>query len=263
MPTAPPVPVQSVASALAVLDALVFEDAQHAGLPLTTLAQRLEMPPNTVHRLLQSLIACGYARQVDRGRYAAGPKVAAIGGQNRVLSEAGMAAVQESLARLSARLQEMVTFVALVDGRWRPVARKDADQAVKVAPAVDHPDNIYRMATGRALVAFATETVRKRIVERHGLPGARWNKIRSRRALDRACARIRERGACVIEDTGKEIVLFAVAVFAPPPPDKGNEGRLIGSLACSMPRYRSTPEKLEGMIHALQQEAEALGRRLD
>ncbi len=266
MVTATTATIQSVQNALEVLDCLVFDPKDAGGMSLSQLAARVDLPANSVHRVLQTLIACGYARQVARGRYAAGPKIDSVARRNRVLYGEGLARIERVVEAAGGELREMITFVTLVDGNWRPVTYKTADQDVVVRPVAQHPDSIYTLSTGRVLTAFASAEECERILAVHGLPGERWDGIADRDGFDAACARLREDGVCVIEQAMREVVMFAVPVTSSrqsvstrmTPDDK-----LFGALGCSLPLYRAEGEKLGRMIAVLQQYAARLGEEMN
>ena len=64
--------VQSVMRALGVLDELTAASGGGEGLSLSELARRTRLRPNTLHNILRSLIAAGYA---EAGRQAAAPRI--------------------------------------------------------------------------------------------------------------------------------------------------------------------------------------------
>jgi GntR family transcriptional repressor for pyruvate dehydrogenase complex len=79
-PRAPSPPVQTVARAFAVLEALA--DLDDAG--VVEIARRVGLHPSTAHRLLGALIDGGYAAQDPAtGRYRAGGKVLALASTSR------------------------------------------------------------------------------------------------------------------------------------------------------------------------------------
>jgi len=257
------VPVQSVRKAMDLLNILAFEDLAREGVTLTELARRLGQPANTTHNLLKSLAACGYAAQNQAGRYVVGPRCEAMGRWNRLAGEESGRMLQAAVARISAALNEGVVFVTLVDGGWVSVARAESQQGVQVAPLAMSPDNIYTLATGRVLTAFASPAEQERIVERHGLPRRRWGNLASQKALADACSAIREQGVCILGADGEgDIVMVACPAVAEPSGPTAEAGSLIGALGCYVPAYRCPRERLDEIVATLKAEAHQLGQHL-
>ena len=252
-------PVLSVNKALAVLDVLAFEDLAGRGLALSALARRVGQPVNTTHSQVRSLVDAGYAAQTDAGRYVAGPKCRQLGQWHRLQRPETLGVIESALGTLGQRLAEGVVFVALVDGQWVSVARRAPDQAIQVAPEAAHPDNIYTLTTGRILTAYASSEQLTRIVGRHGLPGPRWDNLRSAAALDRARAAVRAAGHARIGNETQGIVMLAVPVLAG---TGGDDARLLGALGCYAPLFRCPDERQKQVLAHLVAAATDVARQL-
>jgi IclR family acetate operon transcriptional repressor len=85
---APPRPdgVQSVIKALDLLEALAEAGGQ---LGLSDLAAELALPPPTIHRLVRTLLARSFVRQLPDRRYALGPALIPLGEAAGALNGAG------------------------------------------------------------------------------------------------------------------------------------------------------------------------------
>ena len=69
--------VQSLTRGLSILDALARAEG---GLTLTDIAQRVQLPPSTTHRLLATLEKMGYVYQMgDLGRWYVGLQAFTVG----------------------------------------------------------------------------------------------------------------------------------------------------------------------------------------
>jgi IclR family acetate operon transcriptional repressor len=68
--------IQSVDRAFAILEAMVDAEGE---VGLSELSERLELPVPTLHRMLRTLMAGGYARQLASRRYALGPRLITLG----------------------------------------------------------------------------------------------------------------------------------------------------------------------------------------
>lgn len=226
----PDVPVKSLKKALDLMDLLLFE-AGPEGLPLTRLAARLGLPPNTAHNLLKTMTVCGYAEQApDGARYRAGGKWQQAG-RLRLLQEREVLA--RRLQALAETLNETCVLATLANGDRVAVARAEGRQVVRVAPSAFEGSRIYDSPTGRILVAFADAAERRAVLERHGFPGPRWDGIRTDAALEKAIAAIRKTGSCWREDD--ELFACAAPILDP-------SGALIGAIGCYAPKFRCPPE---------------------
>jgi DNA-binding IclR family transcriptional regulator len=247
--------VQSVNKALVLLDLLAFEDLAGAGLTLSDLAKRVGQPLNTTHSQLRSLVEAGYASQNDAGRYTAGPKCRQLGQWHRLQRPESLDTIETALDALGRRLSEGVVFVTLVDGQWVSVARCAPDQAIQVAPEAMRPDNIYTLATGRILTAYANPEQLARIVARHGQPGSRWSSARGAAGLERARVEIRKRGYELIRQKTTGVVMFACPVL-------DDENSLLGALGCYAPLFRCPDERFRALLGHVRKAAVELGRHL-
>lgn len=97
------------------------------GCGITELAVRLELTKSNVHRLLQTLVACGYVQQAPSGRYAATMRAWEIGYQRWLRSEVHRAAAPyaQDLARRSERLVHLTVAdtgqILFVEQMGKPV----------------------------------------------------------------------------------------------------------------------------------------------
>ncbi len=178
-----PSTVKSLARALTILDALVF-DAPDDGLPLAELARHVGMPRNTCHKVLQTFVAAGYVRTDGTGRYAIGPRCVEIGRRAVLATAAVRRTVDAHLRALAADLGEGVIYTVLVDGQRRPLGRAEPNRAVRVDSGVLDRHGIYALPTGRVLLAYASPAEVERIAARPGPPPAPRARLASPRPRD-------------------------------------------------------------------------------
>lgn len=245
-----PVPVRSVKKALDLLEILVFQDLDRAGVSLSQLARRMNLCPNTAYNLLKTLLVCGYVEQKEDARYVAGSKCLQIGRWNRLTSAPARRAIVSGLQELRNRLKEGVVMAILHAGRRVELAHVDCNQSVCVNRAVLENDQIYNTATGRILMAHASSAELRQILERHGLPRAQWNGLDSARALQRALAGLRKAGACVVK-WPHELVACACPML-------DAQGKLLGALGCYVPFFRCPKKKEQAIIQELRRAADTL-----
>ncbi|MGI5869415.1 MAG: IclR family transcriptional regulator [Kiritimatiellia bacterium] len=240
----PAVPVKSLKKALDILSMLAFDDLAREGIALTEVARRMAMPVNTVHNLLKTMAVCGYVSQTEIGTYRAGPRMTEMGRLNRLLASAAAPEMQRHLAQLSDTLDEALVLAALVDGQRVTLCEATPNQAVGVNAAVLESRSLYAVPTGRVLAAYAEPEALERLIERNGLPGADWNDIHHRQALNHARAELRARGHEQIAPDGPDLVSFAVPVL-------GEGGRLLATLGCHAPLFRCDTQRQTAILARL------------
>ncbi len=234
-------PVESLRKGLQILELLC--GAGREGLALGEVAARMDLKPTTTHNLLKTLSMCGYAHNAGAGPYCLGEKAVDIA---RLVTATMPVpeSVRELLQELAGQLNESVVLTTLAGGYRRVLIRISSTRAVQVNSTVmDRPGgSIWATCTGWMLTAFCTSSERDAIVAREGLPGERWDGIRTRLALTRALAGIRE--AELAEQHGHEVAGLAVPVRAV-------DGILLGALGMHMPEYRWTSEIRNSKAKAL------------
>jgi DNA-binding IclR family transcriptional regulator len=157
--------VPSVERALDVLELLETSDGR---LTLTEIANRLDLPKGSAHRLLTTLRTRGYiaTRDGSRGGYVLGPRLAALGARAQERLDVGRAA-REPMRRL-----------AEATGEGCQLSIRSGWQAVCIArtPSPSHPEialtggvgsafPLHAVAVGKALLAFAPESIQHTVAE--------------------------------------------------------------------------------------------------
>ncbi len=222
--------IASIKKALDVLDILIFEDAQGRGLRLSELSERLDIKPNTLHGILQTIVACGYAEQ-DRGaRYHIGKRCRQIGVINRFRITPGMAEkLNASLGRLCDETGESVSFYVLDDGDRIIYANFSSKDIIKVDYTMLEEDSMYAYPSGRVLLAHADGEALEAILRKHGMPPG----IESKGQLIEVCKELREGWMLTKNKNG--VASFSIPIYY--------EEQLLGAVGVYMPSYRCTEEK--------------------
>jgi IclR family acetate operon transcriptional repressor len=145
--------VQSLDRAFDLLEAL----AGGAELGVTELAQRTDLVPSTVHRLLATLSKRGYvAQSADTGRYRLGYKVAEIaGGLEQGLAHL-RAVARPHLERISEQTGETVNLVVLDGERVVYVDQVEGTRRVRMFTAVGTAAPAHTTGSGKAILAYGT-----------------------------------------------------------------------------------------------------------
>lgn len=250
-----PNPVKSLQKALALLERLALGDLRRQGVTLTQLAQELDLPPNTAHNLLKTLVGCGYAAKLGRGRYVAGPKVTQLARATYATHPLTGERIRRALQHFAEKEGEACVCATLIDGERVLVGAVDSSQAVRVAHATVEAIPFFAKPTGRLLAALAEPAELTRILERHGLPREHWDGIADEAALQRALAHLRQQGYCEVEETALGVVALASPVTAA-------DGRHWGVVGTFAPAFRCKAAQRRHLRSALLELAALLAEEL-
>lgn len=249
------VPVMSVKKAMDLLEMLLFQDVKRNGIRLSDLAAKLNIPDNTARNLLKTMIECGFVAQNQEARYIAGKKCQQIGAINKYTSESVNNAINRALDKFIEKIDENVTFAILSNGYRDIITEIGSNKTVKVVYERVNSYNIYTMATGRILAAYADKDELAQIIRRYGMPGEHWNSIKDMDTLKLELQAIRKKGFCVISVKKSETMTFACPVL-----DRNN--KLIGSVGSFAPIFRCSHKKQRELIQALRKAAAELSVEL-
>ena len=201
--------VQSVERALDLLEILA-ELGGDAG--LSELSEQSGLPLPTIHRLMRTLVARGYARRLPSRRYALGARVMGLGdAAGRQLG----AGARRHLARVARELGETANL-AMLDGDMAVyVAQAASSHSMRMFTEVGRRVHLHSTGVGKALLGERPDAAVREIASRAGLEPATDRTITDVDALVAAVGEIRERGYAV--DDGEQEI--GVRCFAVPVPD--------------------------------------------
>jgi DNA-binding IclR family transcriptional regulator len=243
---------------LAILELLIEHPA---GLPVSTIAARLDMPASAAHRLLNDLARLGYVRQ-DRaqGDYALTIKLAAMG--LSFLGQSGITDVaQPILDRLAAESRELVRL-SVFDGEnlvWVGVAQ-GATSGLRYDPGREQGVIVHfaSSAGGQAFLSAMSDEDALMAVSRQGLaptqPGGGAGAPASAIDLLARLADARSRGYAIAIDA----YLAGMAAMAVPVRRAGT-GEVLGCLSIAAPSVRLDEARMAELAPALQTAADEIG----
>jgi DNA-binding IclR family transcriptional regulator len=247
---------------LAILELLV-DEARGAsqgviqGVSLSQIAQRLDLPLSTTHRLLNALVDRQYARQNPvTEQYEATLSVAALG--LRLLASSGLTDLyQPVLDELAAATGELVRLAVLEGDKLIWIARaQGARSAIRYDPVSGRDVPLHATAMGKAWLATLTEADAMRIVTQAGFVGAQGPAaVSSVAALRDELRRTRERSyGLVCEEAEPGISAIAMVVRDSARPEAG----VVGCVSIGGPTFRLNQERLLGFLPALRDTVERL-----
>src|SRR5690625_2887855 len=230
--------VQSVDRTIELLELLADEGGQAS---LSELASQTELPLPTIHRLMRTLLAHGYVRQLPSREYSLGPRLIRLG--ESAGRQFGTAA-QPFLTRLARELGESANLAIIDRDMAVYVAQASSSHSMRMFTEVGRRVFTHSTGVGKAILAQLPDPAVEDILTRAGMPPATSKTIDTVPDLLTELDRIRERGYAV-DDGEQEIGVrcFAVPVLGAPTPT---------ALSLSGPDARVPPEFGERAVPVLQ-----------
>ncbi|MEV7132788.1 IclR family transcriptional regulator [Arthrobacter sp. NPDC093128] len=238
------------------LGLLVLLGDEPRGASAAELSRRAELPFSTTYRLLGSLTRDGFVDyEPDGRRYHLGLRVFQLG--QRVSNHHGFAGTALPILRRVTEKTGEATILSVRDGHHHLTVNKvDGPQTFRVTSDPGHLGALHTTSVGKALVAFAEDAERQRLVEELELEPLTEFSITDREAFRAEIEHVRRRGYAVMDEEN-ELGMRAVAV-----PVFNAQGFAFASLATAVPVFRLTLENLVALVPALQEAAAELSARL-
>ncbi|WP_349829043.1 IclR family transcriptional regulator [Brevibacterium litoralis] len=205
--------VKSVDRAFLLLERIAVAGGETT---ISHLAEEVSLPLPTIHRLLRTLVASGYLRQLPNKHYSLGPGLVRLG------ESAGQqlgAWARPHLAGLVEELGETANMAILDDDRVTYVAQVPSAHSMRMFTEVGRRVHAHTSGVGKAILAQLTDRHVEEIVTSAGMPVATEHSIGTLGTLREELTRIRARGFAV-DDNEQEIGVrcFAVPVPGMPTP---------------------------------------------
>jgi len=240
---------------LSILELLVD---QPEGLPMSLIAQRLELPVSATHRLLTVLVQKKYVRQDPiTERYLPTMVLAALGlrlVENTSLTET----CQPILEDLALKVQELVRLAILEGEELIWVAKaQGARNSIRYDPISGRRATLHATAMGKAWLATLDENVAVDLIQKQGFQGdlVGPRAIKSTPELREQLRLTRERGFALVEEeaeAGISAIAFVVRNSTQP-------GRpVVGAISIGGPSFRLSRDRLISFRDLLQTAAENL-----
>jgi IclR family acetate operon transcriptional repressor len=245
----------TIRSAARVSRILTHVAEQPAGSTAKEIAAALELPLPTAYHLLGTLVSEGLLAKDGQRRYQLGPVVGTIAdAYSRQLAPPEY--LVPPLHRLAAETSETAYLATWRHGRIAVLASVEGNNAVRVSGL--HLGFVgfgHARASGKALLAFATEAARRTYLLANPLVPVTVRTIVERDEFDLELERTRVRGYAVDEEEFREGVACAAAPVL-------EDGRILAAYSISAPseRFRRNREHLVEKLLAASREAEAASR---
>jgi DNA-binding IclR family transcriptional regulator len=238
------------------LSLLVLLGDEPRGASAAEISRRAELPFSTTYRLLGSLARDGFVDyEPDGRRYHLGLRIFQLG--QRVSNHHGFAGTAMPVLRRVTEQTGEATILSVRDGNHHLTVNKvDGPQIFRVTSDPGHLGSLSTTAVGKALVAFAEDAERERLLEELPLEALTDKSITDRQLFRDEIERTRRRGYAVMDEEN-EAGMRAVAV-----PLLNGQGHAFASLATAVPVFRLSLEALEAHVPLLQDAAAELAARL-
>jgi IclR family acetate operon transcriptional repressor len=245
--------VQSLTRGLNILEALARAEG---GLTLTDVAQRVDLPPSTAHRLLATLDRMGYVYQAgDLGRWYVGLQAFTVG-STFLASRDFVAQSHPHMRRLMEQSGETANL-AILDGTGavfidQVQCREMMRTIVKLGSRVP----LHASGVGKAMFAALPDDEIEAILKVKGLPRITANTITSPETMWAAIRVIRQRGWS-FDDEEHALATRCVAA-----PIYNEHAEVLGAISLAGPSSRLPDERIKQLGPLVAHIAEELTHRL-
>ncbi|WP_413966363.1 IclR family transcriptional regulator [Actinacidiphila polyblastidii] len=203
--------VQSLERAFDLLERMADQGGE---VGLSELSAGSGLPLPTIHRLMRTLVACGYVRQQPNRRYALGPRLIRLGeGASRLLGTWA----RPYLAELVEATGETANMALLDGDEVVYVAQVPSRHSMRMFTEVGRRVLPHSTGVGKALLAAVPPQEVRALLARTGMPAATERTITEPDAFLAELAHIREMGYAV-DDSEQEIGVRCLAVTVPDSP---------------------------------------------
>ncbi|MFI9201994.1 IclR family transcriptional regulator [Streptomyces sp. NPDC053048] len=218
---------------------------------LSELSASSGLPLPTIHRLMRTLVACGYVRQQPNRRYALGPRLIRLGESSARLLGTW---ARPHLARLVEETGETANMALLDGDEVVYVAQVPSRHSVRMFTEVGRRVLPHTTGVGKALLAQSPDDEVRALLGRTGMPAATEKTITTPEGFLAELARVRESGFAM-DDNEQEIGVRCLAVPVPHSPTSA-------AISISGPAGRVTEAATERIVPLLQLVAAELSESL-
>ncbi|MEW2619267.1 IclR family transcriptional regulator [Streptomyces sp. NPDC048106] len=218
---------------------------------LSELSAMSGLPLPTIHRLMRTLVACGYVRQQPNRRYALGPRLIRLGeSASRLLGTWA----RPHLARLVAETGETANMALLDGDEVVYVAQVPSKHSMRMFTEVGRRVLPHTTGVGKALLSEVADDEVRALLGRTGMPAATDRTITTPEGFLAALAEVRRQGYAV-DDNEQEVGVRCLAVCVPGSPT-------AAAISISGPAGRVTEDATEKIVPVLRQVALELSQSL-
>ncbi|ASP56745.1 IclR family transcriptional regulator [Sinorhizobium meliloti] len=220
---------------------------------LNDLAERIDMPRATLHRLCQRLVEEGFLfREPDRRHYSVGPRLFKMG---LTIVGSGVGTQRHAILKQVVDVtRETCNFVTRSGCDAIYLARVESDWPLRVHLEPGSRVPLHCTASGKLLLAHMDAQQRQKLLASLTFERFTPATIMSADALETEFAEI----LCDGYSTDREEFMMGLIAIAVPVFDRN--GRVVASLACHAPKARMTLDDARRYVPVLQSAARKLAQ---
>jgi IclR family acetate operon transcriptional repressor len=222
---------------------------------LGDIAERVELPKSSVHRLLMTLIAHGFVERDDSTRrYRLGIKLFELG--SAAIHERGLhGAAQPALEELSRITGETCHLAVLSGTEAVYVYKVDGPSSIIMSSRVGGRAPVHATSIGKVLTAWGSPEVIA-LVRKAPMKASTRHTITSVRAFDEELVKVRADGYAL------DLEEFEVGLRCIAAPVRDQSTRVIAALGIAGPRSRLEDARLDELVPIVVDAADLLSRNL-
>jgi DNA-binding IclR family transcriptional regulator len=234
--------VQTIERVSAIID-LIGEDRD--GTSIKDVSSRLALPKGTVHRLLSSLVYCGYLRQDTATRnYFLGLKLLHLGGLASSQLDIRRIA-RPFLQAIAEKSKETVHMVVWDEGEVVYIDKVESSQGLgglRMASKVGARNPAHCSAVGKVFLSYLSDEEIVEFICLKGLAPRTANTISEPGSLRRELKAIRDQGYAIDDEENEEGIRCVGA------PILDNKGKPVAAISVSGPTVRVTKETIRDAL---------------
>ena len=222
---------------------------------LGDIAERVELPKSSVHRLLVTLIAHGFVERDDSTRrYKLGIKLFELG--SAAIHERGLqGSAQPALDELSRVTGETCHLAVLSGTEAVYVYKLDGTSSIIMSSRVGGRAPVHATSIGKVLTAWSSPEVMA-LVRKAPMKASTRNTITSFRAFDAELQKVRASGYAL------DLEEFEMGLRCIAAPVRDQSARVIAALGIAGPRSRLGDTRLKKLVPIVVDAADLLSRNL-
>jgi IclR family acetate operon transcriptional repressor len=218
---------------------------------LSRLARDSGMPLSSIHRLVRTLVARGYVRQLPSRRYVLGPRLIHLG---EMASRALGTWARPHLSRLVDTIGETANLAMLDGDRVVYAAQVPSRHSMRMFTEVGRRVHLHCTGVGKVLLAGLPEDDVRAVLARAGMPAQTPRTLTDLEVLLAEVRQVAARGYA-IDDGEQELGVRCVAVPVP-------GGAPAAAISVSGPEGRLSLDGVPRVASLLQSAAAALAAEL-
>nr|WP_300152245.1 IclR family transcriptional regulator [Propionicimonas sp.] len=223
--------VQSITRALEILEAMA--DAGRA-IGITDIAERVDLPMPTIHRILRTLIGSGYVFQTPRRQYALGARLISL---SRYAGGALGVTLRPYLNQIVETTGESASIAMLDQDFARYISHVPAEYSMRMFTEVGNQVALHATGVGKAILADLPPEQSRAMLQRSGLRRFTINTITDVDDVMAELDTVRAQGFALDREE-RELGVKCVALPIP--------GPLCLAISVSGPPQRLTDDEITG-----------------